>query len=75
MVTLYRGEGWRLSVYGREHGMPHFHVEGPGYRCSLSISTGGLIIGRAPASVLKAARAWALNNQDLLRQKWRELNG
>jgi hypothetical protein len=40
MVTVYRGQNWKLAVYGRDHGVPHFHIEGPGYRCSIAIETG-----------------------------------
>ena len=75
MVTLTRGPNWKIAVYGREHGVPHFHVEGPGFRCSLAIASLDLIIGSAPAAVLKAARAWAEDHQELLRTTWQELNG
>ena len=74
MVTIYRGPGWKIAVYGREHGVPHFHVEGPGYRCSITIETQEVIIGTAPAAVLKTAQAWARANQKVLIGKWQELN-
>jgi hypothetical protein len=74
MVTIYRGSGWKIAVYGREHGVPHFHVEGPGYRCSVTIGTQEVIIGTAPAVVLRAAQAWAQVNQKVLISTWRELN-
>jgi hypothetical protein len=74
MVTVHRGPGWKIAVYGREHGVPHFHVEGPGYRCSVSIGTRDVIIGTAPAAVLEAAQAWAQANQKVLISKWQELN-
>jgi hypothetical protein len=75
MVTLYREAGWKIAVYGREHGVPHFHVEGPGFRCSLTIATQEPIIGTAPATILKAACDWARANRTLLARKWHELNG
>lgn len=62
-------------MYAREHGVPHFHIEGPGYRCSLAIATGALIVGDAPAVVMDTARAWADENRTLLHATWRELNG
>jgi len=65
----------KIAVYGREHGVPHFHVEGPTFRCSLAIATGELIVGHAPNQVLRAARAWADTNRELLSKVWRELNG
>jgi hypothetical protein len=49
MVTMHRHGNWKIAVYGAEHGMPHFHVEGPDFRCSLAIATNELIIGEAPA--------------------------
>ncbi|MEP6869903.1 MAG: DUF4160 domain-containing protein [Novosphingobium sp.] len=74
MVTMLRGPNWRISVYGREHGVPHFHVEGPGFRCSVAITSLEVIIGSAPAAVLRAALEWASTNQALLTAKWQELN-
>jgi len=74
MVTMHRHEGWRVAVYGREHGVPHFHVEGPGFRCSVGIATGEVIIGEAPARVLAAAKAWARANAGALMAMWQELN-
>ncbi|HEX3675495.1 MAG TPA: DUF4160 domain-containing protein [Rhizomicrobium sp.] len=74
MVTVYRGAGWKIAVYGREHGIPHFHIEGPDFRCSVGIATGEVIIGDAPSSVLKAAMEWAGKNRKLLLAKWQELN-
>lgn len=74
MVTLYRQPGWKIAVYGREHGVPHFHVEGPGFRCSISIASGDLIVGGAPARVVTAARVWSRENTAFLLAMWLELN-
>ena len=75
MVTVHRHDAWKLAVYGREHGIPHFHIEGPGYRCSVGIATMEVIVGTAPPDVLRAARTWARKHRELLMTKWRELNG
>jgi hypothetical protein len=75
VVTVYREAGWKIAVYGREHGVPHFHIEGPEFRCSVSIATLKSIIGTAPASVMKAACEWAQVNRTLLERTWHELNG
>jgi hypothetical protein len=75
MVTLARGPNWKIAVYGREHGIPHFHIEGPDFRASVSIATREVIIGAVPGSVLKAAQAWAFANEAELIAKWMELNG
>jgi hypothetical protein len=74
MVTLYHATTWKIAVYGREHGIPHFHVEGRGFRCSISIENQELIIGSAPLAVLKPARVWAREHQADLMAKWLELN-
>lgn len=74
MVTLYREARWKVAVYGRDHGAPHFHIEGPGWRCSVSIATLDLIIGRAPKREFAAACAWAADNRTLLAATWRRLN-
>ena len=29
MTTLYRNRNWKLQIFGREHGVPHFHVWTP----------------------------------------------
>lgn len=75
MVTLYREAVWRIAVYGRDHGIPHFHVEGPGFRGSVSIETLELIVGVVPAAILRTARTWAHEHRQELLAKWRELNG
>jgi hypothetical protein len=74
MVTLHRDAAWKIAVYGREHGVPHFHVEGPGFRCSVSIAAQELIVGTAPPAILQAARAWARSNRRLLMATWQDLN-
>jgi hypothetical protein len=75
VVTLHRGSRWKISVYGREHGIPHFHVEGPGFRCSVAIESMDVIVGTAPPRVLRTAREWAGRNRSALLAKWWELNG
>lgn len=75
MVTVHRGVGWKIAVYGREHGIPHFHIEGRDFRCSVGITTQEVIIGVAPRLVLEAACSWARENRASLMAKWQELNG
>jgi len=75
MVTVSRGNGWKIAVYGRDHGIPHFHIEGPDFRCSVAIETGDVIIGIAPADILRSAKKWASENRAALMAKWQELNG
>jgi hypothetical protein len=74
MVTMLRQAAWKIAVYGREHGIPHFHVEGLDFRCSVAIATREVIVGDAPARVLAEARDWAEVHEKELMAKWRELN-
>ena len=74
MVTMRRQAAWKIAVYGREHGIPHFHLEGPGFRCSVAIATREVIVGDAPSRVLAEARGWAEAHESELAAKWRELN-
>ena len=77
MVTVHRPKGanWKIAVYGGEpHGRAHYHVEGPGFRCSVDIKTGELVIGQAPKAIQAEARAWADANKELLLSKYEELN-
>jgi len=74
VVTLFRAAGWKIAMYGGDHGVPHFHVEGRGFQCSVSIETQELIIGTVPTAVLKAAQAWAREHRMELVTRWRELN-
>jgi hypothetical protein len=75
MVTMHRGPRWKIAVYGRDYGVPHFHIEGPEFRCSIGIASLDVIVGTVPAAVLSDALGWAYPNQALLMQKWQELNG
>ncbi|MBA4766528.1 MAG: DUF4160 domain-containing protein [Porphyrobacter sp.] len=74
MVTLHRGLNWKIAVYAGDHGVPHFHIEGPGFRASVAIATLEVIVGSVPRRVLVAALAWALAHQSELQAKWEELN-
>lgn len=74
MVTLHRGPNWKISVYAADHGVPHFHIEGPGFRASVAITALEVIVGQVPRPVLVAALEWALPNQADLLARWQELN-
>lgn len=74
MVTMHRGPNWKISVYAGDHGVPHFHVEGPDFRCSVAIATLEVIVGVMPRRVLIEALDWALVHQAPLLAAWQELN-
>jgi hypothetical protein len=75
VVTLHRTRSWKIAIYGGDHGIPHYHIEGPGFRCSVGIVDQRLIICGAPSLVLRDAREWASTHRGKLLAKWRELNG
>ena len=75
MTTLKRTPNWKIAVYGNEHGVPHFHIEGPGYRCAVAIATLKVIISSVPRNVLKESLSWASEHQTELLAEWRKLNG
>ncbi|WP_420878276.1 DUF4160 domain-containing protein [Sphingobium yanoikuyae] len=68
---MYRGPRWKIGVYRRDHGMPHFHIEGRDFRCSVAIVSFEMIVGTVPAAVLKDALEWAMPNQALLCRRGR----
>lgn len=72
---MFRSSGWKIAIYARDHGIPHFHIEGPDFRCSVAIASFDLIVGTVPAGILTKALAWARANQAVLMQTWQELNG
>lgn len=74
MVTMHCGPNWKVSVYGREHGHAHFHIEGPGFRASVGIAALEVIVGAVPPGVLREALAWARKHRAELLAKWQELN-
>ena len=74
MVTVHRCANWKIALYARDHGIPHFHIEGPDFRGSVAIATLEVIIGTVPDNVFDETRSWAWKNRALLLAKWRELN-
>jgi hypothetical protein len=51
MVTLFREARWKIAIYARDHGIAHFHIEGPGFRCSVAIMSNEVIVGSVPPQV------------------------
>jgi len=71
MTTLERRSNWKLSVYGREHGMPHVHVTGPNFRASVAIATGTILVGQLPAKVLQEVQDWLAIHRTNVLESWR----
>ncbi len=65
MTTLERRRNWKISVFGREHGVPHVHVGGPDFAATVEIATG---------AVLVEAREWLTGNRETAQAQWKALN-
>lgn len=74
MTRLHHNRNWKIEVFGREHGIPHFHLRWPDGRAFIDMETLEVIIGNPPADILAEARRWATENRDLIRVEWRKLN-
>ncbi len=74
MPTLKRLANGKIAMYANEHGEPHFHVESPEGRCSVSIVRLAVIVGTVKGTVLIEALTWAKKNRELLLARWKELN-
>ena len=74
MPALTRLSNGKIAMYANDHGEPHFHVETPDGRCSVSIARLVVIVGDVDKLVLQQVLAWAKENQDMLQSRWKELN-
>jgi hypothetical protein len=74
MTRLHHNRNWKIEVFGREHGIPHFHLRWPDGRASITIETLEVIIGNPPPPILAEARQWAEVNRERLRAAWLDLN-
>jgi hypothetical protein len=75
MPTVHRFRTkYRICVVPGDHPRPHFHLEGPDCDATITIDTLELDRGDGPAVILKEAREWAAENQDVLITKWNEIN-
>ncbi len=74
MATLHRARNWKIQVFGREHGVPHFHVWTPNAAAVVAIDTLAVLSGSVDTGVLEEARAWATGHRAELTAEWRRLN-
>jgi hypothetical protein len=61
-------------VFGREHGVLHFHVWTPNAAAVIAIETLALLSGAVDAKTLEEAWAWASIHRAELLAEWRRLN-
>ncbi len=71
---MTRGATWKVSVYGAEHGIPHFHIEARRARCTVGIRSLKVIIGEVASRDLREAMDWARDHQTELLEQWHALN-
>jgi hypothetical protein len=45
MTTMHRDRNWKIQVFGREHGVPHFHVRTPNAAAVIGIDTLAVLSG------------------------------
>lgn len=63
-----------IQMYHNEHGEPHFHlVFHDGRRVTVFIKTLEIVGSRIPRSLLDEPLAWAAENRELIRNRWKEL--
>ena len=74
MATLHRARNWKIQVFGREHGIPHFHVWTPDAAAVVAIETLTVLSGSVDAKVLEEATSWAAEHRVELMAEWRRLN-
>lgn len=59
-----------ISMYHREHGVPHFHATYAGETVVISIETGEVIAGAVPPRALRLIVEWFELHRDELRLNW-----
>ncbi len=53
---MHRDRNWKIQVFGREHGVPHFHVWTPNAAAVIAIETLAVLSGAVDATTLEEAR-------------------
>ena len=74
MTTMHRDRNWKIQVFGREHGVPHFHTWTPNAAAVIAIDTLAVLSGAVDAKTLEGVRAWADAHRAELLAEWRRLN-
>ena len=72
MPTLRRFARCKIAIYADDHYLPHFHIEGRGFRGVVEIET--MILRAGTIAGGREAMEWATANRDALRAEWERLN-
>jgi len=68
---LHSFDSFRIRLYFGDHGIPHVHLIGPDCAAVITIETGDVIAGGAPAAATRMAREWVSANRQMLLGMWR----
>lgn len=60
-----------ITMYYKEHGVPHFHAHYAEFEASISVDTLEILGGSMPDRVLALVRKWATLHRDELHANWR----
>ena len=62
--------GIRITMFYREHGIPHFHAEYQSFSASYNTNTGEIMEGTLPKKQDKIVQKWARQYQKELLENW-----
>lgn len=71
MPEISRFLGIIITMYFKEHGVPHFHARYGDFRAAFSIEDLRLIEGRLPSRVTALVLEWAFEHRTELLENWR----
>ena len=70
MPEISRFLGIIITLYHKEHGVPHFHAKYGEYRGVFSISDLRLMEGHLPKRIISLVLEWAFEHRSELMQDW-----
>jgi hypothetical protein len=70
MPRLSSFYGIVITMYYKEHGVPHFYIRYAEHDASISIETLEVLGGSVPKRALRLAREWAEAHRDELTANW-----
>jgi len=70
MPTVSEFFGIAITMYYREHGVPHFHARYAEYSASIAIDSLEVLEGTLPSRALRLVREWAEMYQLHLYDNW-----
>jgi hypothetical protein len=59
-----------ITMYYREHGVPHFHARYGGHKASISIDRIEILGGFLPLQALRLVKRWAALHREELYENW-----